>query len=80
MSAYRKDALKLLIAVFVVIGLAALIAVGGGVVAGRWMFVRRRAQLQNVFSDAGGMVRLNLDDMDRPSLPENRSQMLGKGE
>src|SRR5439155_767658 len=57
MSAYRKDALRLLIAIFVVIGLAAFLAVGGGIFFGRLLFMRRRAQLQNVFSDAGGMVR-----------------------
>jgi hypothetical protein len=80
MSSYRKDALKLLIAIFAAIGLAAVIAVGGGILFGRLLFVRRRAQLQNAFSDAGGMIRLNLDDMVPTALPESNQKSLGKGD
>ena len=80
MSSYQKDALRLLIGIFLAIGLAAVIAVGGGVFFGRLLFMRRRAQLQNVFSDAGGMVRLNLDEMVPHSLAESKQKALSDGD
>jgi len=80
LSSYRRDALRLIIAIFVLIGLAVLIAVGGGVFFGRLLFLRRRAQLKNVYSDAGGIIRLNLDDMINPALTENRNKLLSDGD
>lgn len=46
-------------------GLAALAALGVGGMCGAFIFYRRRQQQSsfNTFSDAGGMLRLNLDEM-----------------
>jgi len=46
-------------------GLAIVICLAVGGIFGGWIFTRRRAQaaLSEKFSDAGGMVRLNIDEM-----------------
>lgn len=52
-----------------VTGVILLIALTLGGLVGFWIFQQRsrRQRFTNVFSDAGGMVRLNLDDMTSPS-------------
>jgi hypothetical protein len=49
----------------------------GGVIGGV-IFLRRRAQSteREVFSDAGGMLRLELEDLNGPSVP---SKLIGQG-
>jgi hypothetical protein len=60
-------------------GLAIVICLGIGGIFGGWIFMRRRAQaaLNEEFSDAGGMLRLNLDDM---SAQNNAARLLGEGD
>jgi hypothetical protein len=54
-------------------GLAVLAALGTGGLCGVFIFYRRRQEqsVSNAFSDAGGMLRLNLDDM-TPQINSNR--------
>ncbi len=44
-------------------GFALLAAIGLGGIFGAWIFYSRRKEQLNSFSDAGGMTRLNLDDL-----------------
>jgi hypothetical protein len=50
-------------------GLAILLCLGVGGLIGGAVFLRRRAQQaeQEVYTDAGGMVRLNIEDLNTPS-------------
>ena len=57
---------------------AIIIGVFSGWVVFYWRrYQRRRMGLANVFSDAGGTLRLNLDDY---LLEENRTKLIGSGE
>jgi hypothetical protein len=60
-------------------GLAIGICLGIGGIFGGWIFMRRRAQaaLTEKFSDAGGMLRLNLDEM---SAQNNPARLIGQGD
>jgi hypothetical protein len=60
-------------------GIAIATCLGIGGIFGGWIFMRRRAQaaLTEKFSDAGGMLRLNLDEM---SAQNNTAQLLGQGD
>jgi hypothetical protein len=60
-------------------GLAIVICLTIGGVFGGWIFMRRRAQaaLTEKFSDAGGMLRLNIDEM---SAQNNAARLLGQGD
>lgn len=60
-------------------GLAIVICLTIGGVFGGWIFMRRRAEaaLTEKFSDAGGMLRLNLDEM---SAQNNAARLLGQGD
>jgi hypothetical protein len=60
-------------------GLAIVICLTIGGVFGGWIFMRRRTQaaLTEKFSDAGGMLRLNLDEM---SAQTNASRLIGQGD
>ncbi|HEY0097900.1 MAG TPA: DUF6599 family protein [Pyrinomonadaceae bacterium] len=60
-------------------GLAIVICLSIGGIFGGWIFARRRAQaaLTEQFSDAGGMLRLNLDEM---SQQTNAARLLGQGD
>ena len=60
-------------------GLALLLCLAIGSIFGSLIFLRRRAQqaATNAFSDAGGIVRLNIDDMTPQSNP---ARLLGRGE
>ncbi len=59
------------------IAIAICLTIGG--VLGGWVFMRRRAQaaLSENFSDAGGMMRLNLDEM---NVETNASRLIGQGD
>jgi hypothetical protein len=61
-------------------GLAVLLCLGVGGVIGGAVFLRRRAQQteQEIYSDAGGMLRLNIEDLNAPHVPASR--MIGRGE
>jgi hypothetical protein len=60
-------------------GLAIVICLTIGGVFGGWIFMRRRAQaaLTEKFSDAGGMLRLNIDEM---SAQPDAARLLGQGD
>jgi hypothetical protein len=60
-------------------GLAILICLSIGGIFGGWIFMRRRAEaaLTEKFSDAGGMLRLNLDEM---SAQNNAARLIGQGD
>jgi hypothetical protein len=60
-------------------GLAILLCLGVGGAVGGLVFLRRRAQrdAQEVYTDAGGMVRLNIEDLNAPPATPN---LLGRGQ
>jgi hypothetical protein len=60
-------------------GLAIVICLSIGGIFGGWIFMRRRAEaaLTEKFSDAGGMLRLNLDEM---SAQNNAARLIGQGD
>ncbi|HEV2801403.1 MAG TPA: DUF6599 family protein [Pyrinomonadaceae bacterium] len=60
-------------------GLAIVICLAIGGVFGGWIFMRRRAQsaLTEKFSDAGGMLRLNIDEL---SAQNNPARLIGQGD
>ena len=76
---YRRSTAGAILAVFKASGLSLLICLGIGGIFGSIIFRRRRAQqaTSEAYSDAGGMLRLNIDEM----TPEiDRSRLLGKGD
>ena len=60
-------------------GLAIVICLSIGGIFGGWIFTRRRAQaaLTEKFSDAGGMLRLNIDEL---STQNNPGRLIGQGD
>lgn len=67
---YVNTTLGVLVAVVKASGYALLACLGLGGLAGALLFTRRRAQQsQNAFSDAGGMLRLNLDELTPETNP-----------
>ena len=67
---YVNTTLGVLVAVLKASGYALLACLGLGGLAGALLFTRRRAQQnEEAFSDAGGMLRLNLDDLTPETNP-----------
>jgi len=58
-------------------GLTLLVSLGLGGLLGAFVFMRRRAQATKVFTDAGGMVRLNIDEVTPQHDPQ---RLLKQGE
>jgi len=60
-------------------GLAILLCLGVGGVIGGLVFLHRRSQqaAQELYTDAGGMVRLNIEDLNTPPVTSN---LLGRGQ
>jgi hypothetical protein len=60
-------------------GLAILLCLGVGGALGGLVFLRRRSQqaAREVYTDAGGMVRLNIEDLNTPPTTSN---LLGRGQ
>lgn len=75
---YAETTLGVFIAVVKASALALVICLGVGGLFGGLLFTRRRAQQKTIeaFSDAGGMLRLNLDEMTPQSDP---ARLLGRG-
>jgi len=75
---YTETTLGVLVTVVKTSGLAAMVCFGVGGFLGAIMFARRRAQQTdaNAYSDAGGMMRLNLDEMTGQTDP---SKLIGSG-
>lgn len=65
-----------LVAVVTSSGLSLVICASLGALIGTLLFRHRRAQKAALYSDAGGSVRLNLDDLTGPSNP---ARLLGSG-
>lgn len=74
---YRQTTAGLILAVIKAAGLSMLLCLGVGGIFGGIIFKRRRAQqgLKEVYSDAGGMVRLNLDEL---TAQTDSTRLLGK--
>jgi hypothetical protein len=74
---YRQTTAGLILAVIKAAGLSMLLCLGVGGVFGGIIFKRRRARqgLKEVYSDAGGMVRLNLDEL---TAQTDSTRLLGK--
>ena len=67
---YLNTTLGVLVAVLKASGYALLACLGLGGLAGALLFTRRRAQQsESAFSDAGGMLRLNLDELTPETNP-----------
>jgi len=75
---YTETTLNVLVTVVKTSGLAAAICFGIGGFFGAVLFARRRAQQANAeaYSDAGGMMRLNLDEL---SAQTNPGKLIGPG-
>lgn len=76
---YTNTTAGVILAVLKASGLSLLLCLGVGAVFGGIVFRRRRRQqsAQKAFSDAGGMVRLNLDEMTQMEAP---GKLLGPGQ
>jgi hypothetical protein len=76
---YTNTTAGVIIAVLKASGLSLLLCLGVGAIFGGMVFKRRRQQqvTTEAFSDAGGMVRLNLDEMTQQYEP---GKLLGPGE
>lgn|SRR4030095_2463103 len=75
---YVETTLGVFVAVVKASGFALLGCVGLGALFGALLFTRRRAQqrAQEAYSDAGGMLRLNIDELTAETDP---SRLLGSG-
>ena len=62
---YAETTLGVFVAVVKASGYALIGCLGTGFLIGAWLFNRRRLRQRNLdgFSDAGGMLRLNLDEL-----------------
>jgi hypothetical protein len=58
-----RKAAQVLTSTFGIIGLVLLAALIGGSAFGAVVFIRRRKRLNSLFSDAGGMLRLDIDPL-----------------
>jgi hypothetical protein len=75
---YTNTTAGVIVAVLKASGLSLLLCLGVGAIFGGIVFKRRRQQqtVTDAFSDAGGMVRLNLDEM---TEMEAQGKLLGPG-
>jgi hypothetical protein len=76
---YTQTMGSMLLTTIITAGAAILACLGVGGLIGGVIFLRRRAQSteREVFSDAGGMLRLELEDLNTPSV---RTKLIGRGE
>lgn len=77
---YSETTAGVILSVIKASGLSLLICLGIGGIFGSIIFKRRRARaaINEAYSDAGGMLRLNLDDMTTRQVDPAR--LLGKGD
>lgn len=75
---YTETMLGTFVSVIKASGLAAVLCFGVGGLFGALLFTRRRAQqaAQRAYSDAGGMMRLNLDEL---TAEQDASRLIGPG-
>lgn len=78
-KAYNETTSNLIVGVVKASGISALLCLAVGGIFGGLVFMRRRAQQATTdkYSDAGGMLRLNIDELTPQTDP---SRLLGKGD
>jgi len=71
-----QKAAEMLLSTFGLLGLILLTVLTGGAVFGTTIFLKRRKRQKEVFSDAGGMLRLDIDQFESAllGLPPKRSE------
>jgi len=71
-----QKAAEMLLSTFGLLGLILLTVLGVGTVFGATIFLKRRKRQREVFSDAGGMLRLDIDQIESAMLvlPPRRSE------
>jgi hypothetical protein len=72
-----QKAAQMLLSTFTLIGLLMLTVLVGGGIVGTMIFLKRRKQQQEIFSNAGGMLRLDLDPFEATLLglpPKRRNE------
>lgn len=76
---YTQSAVSLILGIAKTIGFFVVLCLGAGAVFGGMVFMRRRTQqtAMEIYSDAGGMLRLNLDEMTPETDP---ARLLGTGD
>ncbi|HEX7313574.1 MAG TPA: hypothetical protein VF297_06615 [Pyrinomonadaceae bacterium] len=77
--AYTSTMGGVIMTTLITTGLAILLCLGVGGAIGGLVFLRRRSQqsAREVYTDAGGMVRLNIEDLNTPPAASN---LLGRGQ
>ncbi len=75
---YAATTAAVILAVLKASGLALILCLGAGIMFGSIVFLRRRAQQTTnaAYTDAGGLLRLNLDDL---TAQTDHARLLGKG-
>lgn len=63
-----QKAAQMLISSFGLLGILILSVLGGGAIFGTTIFLKRRKQMREAFSDAGDMLRLNIDPFEASLL------------
>jgi hypothetical protein len=77
---HTREAVSLILGIAKTIGFFVALCLGGGAVFGGLFFLRRRAQrlaAEGAYSDAGGMLRLNIDERSGETDP---ARLLGAGD
>jgi hypothetical protein len=76
---YTRKMGNVILTTLISTGLAILFCLGVGGIIGGIVFLRRRAQhtAQEIYSDAGGMLRLNIEDV---NMPRPTTKLLGRNE
>jgi hypothetical protein len=77
--AYTSTMGGVILTTLITTGLAILLCLGVGGAIGGVVFLHRRARHaeQEIYTDAGGMVRLNIEDL---NTPPSAAKLLGRGE
>jgi hypothetical protein len=79
---HTREAVGLILGIAKTIGFFVMICLGGGALIGGVFFLRRKAQQRaleasEAYSDAGGMLRLNIDEL---TAEPDSSRLLGAGD
>ncbi|HEU4387631.1 MAG TPA: DUF6599 family protein [Blastocatellia bacterium] len=78
---YGQKTAQVLISTFGIIGLVMIVAGVVGTAFGAIIFLKRRRELRALFSDAGGMLRLDIDPLPGTSIGAGQNRgLIGSGE